>query len=222
MARDLKRLNPHWGDETLFQEARHINAALIQVFLFLYLFIIYHLFTLIFPTADSQSWTCCSTSRSTNICRWSWANATCIATVRIFWEQCCQKKIIFLFSNPNLLGLVLYSDGYFDGYDPTVNPGAGIGCHKHSEQKIQTNIQTGIQNKQIFCVRGRLVGYSCLAQPYWFLYQAIITLFWQNQIGRSSFHDSCLQIRTLPSTVHHWTMVNKVLLLLINKTPNLF
>ena len=34
MARDLKRLNPHWGDETLFQEARHINAALIQVFLF--------------------------------------------------------------------------------------------------------------------------------------------------------------------------------------------
>ena len=22
-------------------------------------------------------------------------------------------------------GLVLYTDGYFDGYDPTVNPGAG-------------------------------------------------------------------------------------------------
>ena len=32
MARELGRLNPHWGDETLFQEARHINAALIQVF----------------------------------------------------------------------------------------------------------------------------------------------------------------------------------------------
>ena len=31
MALELRRLNPHWGDETLFQEARHINAALIQV-----------------------------------------------------------------------------------------------------------------------------------------------------------------------------------------------
>ena len=27
-------------------------------------------------------------------------------------------------------GLVLYDDGYFDGYDPTVNPGAG-GESKH-------------------------------------------------------------------------------------------
>ena len=26
-------------------------------------------------------------------------------------------------------GLVLYDDGYFDGYDPTVNPGAGGDCH---------------------------------------------------------------------------------------------
>ena len=30
-----------------------------------------------------------------------------------------------LFSNVCCPGLVLYSDGYFDGYDPTVNPGAG-------------------------------------------------------------------------------------------------
>ena len=167
--------------------------------------------------ADCQSSTYRSTSRSTNICRWSWANATCIATVRIIWEQFCQRwqSSCSQFST----GLVLYSDGYFDGYDPSVNPGAGVGCHKHSKQ---TNIQRGIQTKQIFCMRGRLVGYSCLAQPYWFLYQAIITLFWQNQIGRSSFHNSCLQIRTLPSSLHHWTMVNKVLLLLINKTTNLF
>ena len=27
---------------------------------------------------------------------------------------------------PNFcIGLVLYNDGYFDGYDPTINPGAG-------------------------------------------------------------------------------------------------
>ena len=28
-------------------------------------------------------------------------------------------------TNDVCTGLVLYDDGYFDGYDPTVNPGAG-------------------------------------------------------------------------------------------------
>ena len=31
----------------------------------------------------------------------------------------CHMEVLFC------TGLVLYDDGYFDGYDPTVNPGAG-------------------------------------------------------------------------------------------------
>ena len=30
MARQLAGLNPHWSDETIFQETRHINVALFQ------------------------------------------------------------------------------------------------------------------------------------------------------------------------------------------------
>ena len=169
-------------------------------------------------TGDCQSSTCCSTSRSTNICRWSWANATCIATVRIFWEQFCQRwqSSCSQFST----GLVLYSDGYFDGYDPSVNPGAGKGCHKHSKQ---TNKHSNRHSKQtnIFCAWKTglvpLFGTAILI-PLSSNHNCILA----NNIGRSSFHNSCLQIRTLPSTVHHRTMVNKVLLLLINKTTNLF
>ena len=67
MALELRRLNPHWGDETLFQEARHINAALIQVF---------------FPPLLREYLTWCSTSRSTSTCRWCWESAICTDMVR--------------------------------------------------------------------------------------------------------------------------------------------
>ena len=224
MARDLKKLNPHWGDETLFQEARHINAALIQVFLFNISFssLIYVLMQcndspilplLIFNPqlfaahhvqrifADGLGQTQPASPRwelSGN----SFAKDDNLLVLN-FQQVLCSILMATLMVTIPLWTLEQVKD-------------------VTSIQNKQTDIQTGIQSKQIFFVHGRLVWYPRLAQPYWFLYQAIITLFWQNQIGRSSFHNSCLQIRTLPSSLHHWTMVNKVLLLLINKTTNLF
>ena len=74
MAADLAAINPHWGDETLFQEARHINAAIIQ-----------HI------------------------------------TFNEYLPMVLGREAL------HRHGLVLYNDGYFDGYDPAVNPSAGQG-----------------------------------------------------------------------------------------------
>lgn len=71
MVRELAEINPHWSDETLFQEARHINIAIIQ-----------HI------------------------------------TFNEYLPMVLGKE------NLHEHGLVLYTDGYFDGYDSSINPAA--------------------------------------------------------------------------------------------------
>lgn len=66
----MASLNPHWGDETLFQEARAINIALIQ-----------HI------------------------------------TFNEYLPMVLGKQAL------HTHGLVLYTDGYYDGYDDRVDPG---------------------------------------------------------------------------------------------------
>lgn len=70
LAAGLAEVNPHWDDETLFQEARRINIAIIQ-----------HI------------------------------------TYNEFLPILLGKEVMEKF------GLVLAKDGYWDGYDPKINPG---------------------------------------------------------------------------------------------------
>lgn len=70
LATALAQINKHWDDETLFQEARRINIAIVQ-----------HV------------------------------------TFNEFLPILLGKEVMEKF------GLVLQKDGYWDGYDPTVNPG---------------------------------------------------------------------------------------------------
>lgn len=69
IAKELRRINPHWSDETLYQEARHINIAIIQHITF-------------------------------------------------------NEYLPLLLGKDNIHkhDLVLYTDGYFDGYDPDIDP----------------------------------------------------------------------------------------------------
>ncbi|ALC46288.1 CG5873 [Drosophila busckii] len=70
LASSLSHINPHWDDETLFQESRRINIAIVQ-----------HV------------------------------------TYNEFLPILLGKEVMEKF------GLVLQKDGYWDGYDATVNPG---------------------------------------------------------------------------------------------------
>lgn len=70
LATGLAEVNPHWEDETLFQEARRINIAIIQ-----------HI------------------------------------TYNEFLPILLGKEVMDKF------GLVLQKEGYWDGYDPKINPG---------------------------------------------------------------------------------------------------
>ena len=74
IARQLAALNPHWSDETIFQETKHICTALQQ-----------HL------------------------------------TFNEFLPMVMGKQGLYDHD------LVLYTDGYYDGYDPTIDPGAAQG-----------------------------------------------------------------------------------------------
>jgi len=74
IAKELGRLNPHWGDETIFQETRHINAALIQ---------------------------------------------------HITWNE--YLPMVMGKQGLHEHDLVLYTEGYYDGYDPEINPSAANG-----------------------------------------------------------------------------------------------
>ena len=74
MAAQLASLNPHWSDETIFQETRHINVALLQ-----------HI------------------------------------TFNEFLPMVMGKQGLYDHD------LVLYTDGYYDGYDHTIDPGAAQG-----------------------------------------------------------------------------------------------
>ena len=74
MARQLSSLNPHWSDETIFQETKHINTALFQ-----------HI------------------------------------TFNEFLPMVLGKQGLYDHD------LVLYTDGYYDGYDPSIDPGAAQG-----------------------------------------------------------------------------------------------
>merc|ERR1719228_713382 len=69
IARELGKINPHWSDETLYQEARHINIAIIQHITF-------------------------------------------------------NEYLPLLLGKDNIHkhGLVLYMDGYYDGYDEKIDP----------------------------------------------------------------------------------------------------
>jgi len=69
IAKELGKLNPHWSDETIYQEARHINIAIIQHITF-------------------------------------------------------NEYLPLLLGKDNIHkhDLVLYTDGYFDGYDPELDP----------------------------------------------------------------------------------------------------
>ena len=76
MARQLAGLNPHWSDETIFQETRHINVALFQ-----------HI------------------------------------TFNEFLPMVLGKQGLYDHD------LVLYTDGYYDGYDASIDPGAAqVSC----------------------------------------------------------------------------------------------
>jgi len=69
IAKQLSSINPHWSDETLYQEARHINIAIIQHITF-------------------------------------------------------NEYLPLLLGKDNIHkhGLVLYTDGYYDGYDEKIDP----------------------------------------------------------------------------------------------------
>ena len=74
IASQLAALNPHWSDETIFQETRNINVAIFQ-----------HI------------------------------------TFNEFLPLVVGKQALYEH------GLVLYTDGYYDGYNPSVDPGAAQG-----------------------------------------------------------------------------------------------
>ena len=74
IARQLSSLNPHWTDETTFQEAKHINTAIFQ-----------HI------------------------------------TFNEFLPMVLGKQGLYDHD------LVLYTDGYFDGYNPKIDPGTAQG-----------------------------------------------------------------------------------------------
>ena len=84
IARQLGALNPHWSDETIFQETRNINIAIFQ-----------HI------------------------------------TFNEFLPLVLGKQALYDHD------LVLYTDGYYDGYDPNLDPGAAQVQYTVHSVKVQ-------------------------------------------------------------------------------------
>ena len=92
LATELEKLNPHWSDETLYQEARHINIAIIQHITF-------------------------------------------------------NEYMPLLLGKDNIHkhGLGLYTDGYFDGYDPNIDPsnanGFATGAYRFGHSLLPSTVE---------------------------------------------------------------------------------
>ena len=114
IASQLGALNPHWTDETIFQETRNINIALFQ-----------HI------------------------------------TFNEFLPLVMGKQALYDHD------LVLYTDGYYDGYDPNLDPGAAQGfttaAYRFGHTLLPSTVERWTYNHQFLATQKIS---EMLQQPY--------------------------------------------------------